>query len=72
MISLHLQPLLGCLLDIKSWMGANSLKMNEDRDYEKILSGILTNALGPLASNFRSSVRNVGVILDGPAEPITV
>lgn len=63
-----LQPLLDCLVDIKSWMGAYSLKLNKAKIeimvFEKSSKVFLTNARGPGSSNMRPSVRDLGVIFN--------
>ena len=63
-----LLPLLDCLADIKAWLGANFLNLNESKTeaivFGKISPAFYTDALGPLASNIRPSVRNLGVIFD--------
>ena len=49
-----------CLADIKAWMGANFLNLNESKTelvvFGKTSPAFSTNALGPLASNIRPSV----------------
>ena len=63
-----LLPLLDCLADIKAWLGANFLNLNESKTeaivFGKISPAFYSDALGPLASNIRPSVRNLGVIFD--------
>ena len=63
-----LQPLLDCLADIRSWMAANFLNLNESKTeviiFGKIPPAFSTDVLGPLASNIKPSVRNLGVIFD--------
>ncbi|XP_062391362.1 uncharacterized protein LOC134079180 [Sardina pilchardus] len=63
-----LHSLLDCLADIKAWMGANFLNLNENKTeiivFGKTSPAFSTDALGPLASNIRPSVRNLGVIFD--------
>lgn len=56
-----LEPLLGCLVDISSWMGANSLKLNEAKTevvvFRKSSQVFLTDALSPLSANIRPKAR---------------
>ena len=63
-----LLPLLDCLADIKAWLGANFLNLNESKTeaivFGKISPAFYTDALGPLASNIRPSVKNLGVIFE--------
>ena len=58
-----------CLTDIKNWMSANFLQLNDSKSEVLIFGPPLERAklgqhLGSLTSNLRPSVRNLGVILD--------
>ena len=60
------QTLLDCLNDVKSWMTANFLNLNENKT-EIIMFGcgpadFLAGFQGPLTPNIQSSVKNLGVI----------
>ena len=63
----NLQPLFDCMKDIKTWMNLNFLNLNGEKT-ELIVFGnpkpLDLNYLGPLASNSRSTVRSLGVVLD--------
>lgn len=58
-----LHPLLDCLADIKAWMGANFLNLNDSKTetivFGKTSPAFSNDALGPLASTIRPSVRNL-------------
>ena len=61
------QPLLDCLLDVKVWMDANFLNLNQNKTEIIIFDQHLApqcNTPDSLASNIRSSAKNLGVILD--------
>lgn len=64
--ALHL--FLNYLADIKAWMSANFLNLNESKTeitaFGKTSPPFSTVALGPLAPNIRPSVRNLGVIFE--------
>ena len=63
-----LQPRFDCMKDIKTWMNLNFLNLNGDKT-EIIVFGhpelLDVDYLGPLTSNSRSTVRSLGVVLDG-------
>ena len=64
-----LQSLLDCLADIKVWLGANFLKLNEDKTevivFENNRSASSSSfPLGSLGHNPRTAVRNLGIIMD--------
>ena len=66
-VALH--SLLDCLDDVRKWMGANFLNLNESKTEVAFFGNpppaFSTNALGPLAVNIRPTVKNLGVIFDG-------
>ena len=63
-----LQSLLACLTNIKEWMGANFLSLNERKSeivvFSRNTSALSNDVLGPLAANIRPSAKNLGVIFD--------
>ncbi len=64
-----LQCLFDCLRDVKQWMSANFLQLNESKT-EVLLFGspasteVVASKLGPLSGNLHSHVRNLGVTFD--------
>ena len=64
-----LNPLLNCLSSIENWMNSNSLKLNQDKT-EILIIGTdaqrlaIMSMLGNLSSQVKSTIQNLGVILD--------
>ncbi len=64
-----LQCLFDCLSDVKQWMSANFLQLNESKT-EVLLFGssapteVVASKMGPLSGNLHSHVRNLGVTFD--------
>ncbi len=64
-----LQCLFDCLRDVKQWMSANFLQLNESKT-EVLLFGssasteVVASKMGPLSGNLHSHVRNLGVTFD--------
>lgn len=63
-----LQPLVDCMKDIKKWMNLNFLNLNDDKTEIMVFGHhdlLDVDSLGPLTANSRSTVRSLGVMLDG-------
>ena len=64
-----LEPLLTCVSSIKCWMSENFLKLNEDKTEVLVIGSSeqresIISRLGNLAEESKTSVKNLGVIID--------
>ncbi len=65
----YMSTLFACLQDIKCWMDLNFLQLNNDKTEIMVfgptaVSSGIVKQLGPLSSNVRDRVRNLGMVFD--------